>query len=77
MSAILPRALGFLQGGLNTKVCPGFHRVVFVILPGKKKENYVPWFGIQKLENGYIIYKVKQMFVAIVTKSQGFHSGIH
>lgn len=40
VNAILPHALGFLQGGLNTKVCPGFHGVVFVILSVERRNIY-------------------------------------
>lgn len=39
MGAILPCTSGFMQGSLNAKVCPGFHWVVFVILPETKQNN--------------------------------------
>lgn len=32
MDAILPHALSLVQSSLNTEVCPGFHRVVLVVL---------------------------------------------
>lgn len=44
MNAVLRRTLGFLQGGLNTKVCPGFHGVVLVILPVKRRRICFSFF---------------------------------
>lgn len=47
MVAVLPRVFGFLQRSLNTEVCPGFHRVVFVVLSGKRKKDSLFAFSFE------------------------------